>query len=83
MQPEVIALLLPEQTAHRDSPNSQVTAITRDAEGTMEVRQLRLDRQLMRRARVAGRFNTGKPILDPFTREVVGYEIEPLAVSSA
>ncbi len=83
MQPEVIALLLPEQIAHREGSNAQVTAITRDAQGTMEVRELRLDRQLMRRARVAGRFNTGKPILDPFTREVVGYEIEPLAVSSA
>jgi hypothetical protein len=83
MQPEVIALLLPEQIAHREGTNSQVTAITRDAQGTMEVRQLRFDRQLMRKARVAGRFNTGKPILDPFTREVVGYEIEPLAVGSA
>jgi hypothetical protein len=83
MQPEVIALLLPEQIALREGSNSQVTAITRDSQGTMEVRQLRLDRQLMHEARVAGRFNTGKPILDPFTREVVGYEIEPLAVGSA
>lgn len=83
MQPEVIALLLPEQLAPPECTSAQVTAITRDAQGTIEVRQLRLDRQLMRKARIAGRFNTGTPILDPFTREVVGYEIEPLAVGGA
>ncbi len=33
---------------------------------------------MMKRALLTGRFNSGKPIVDPQTREVIGYEIEPL-----
>ena len=46
----------------------------------MEVRRVKPDRNLMRRALLTGRFNSGKPIVDPQTREVIGYEIEPLVV---
>jgi hypothetical protein len=44
----------------------------------MELRSLVPDPSLLRQARVAGRMNRGKPILDPATREVIGCEIEPL-----
>jgi hypothetical protein len=38
------------------------------------------DKSLLSEVRLAGRFNCGKPIVDPLTREVIGYEIEPMAV---
>jgi hypothetical protein len=67
MQPEIIALLFPEPA--------------QAAEGAMAVRHLEADGNLMSRAMLTGRFNSGKPIVDPVTREVIGYEIEPLAAA--
>jgi enoyl-CoA hydratase/carnithine racemase len=43
-------------------------------------RNLRPDKALLRAARLAGRMNSGKPIVDPHTREVIGYEIEPMVL---
>jgi hypothetical protein len=83
MQPEVIALLFPESHASTEGQAPVVTAILRDDQGTMELRSLRPDGALLRAARLAGRINSGKPILDPHTREVIGYEIEPMAVPAA
>lgn len=83
MQPELIALLFPEPGQSEPGASSQVTAIVRSPEGPMEIRQLRPDRSLLGLARLTGRFNCGKPIVDPVTREVVGYEIEPLALANA
>ena len=76
---EVIALLFPEQTPLNGGAVPFVTALLRDAEGLMELRSRAPDASLLRRARVAGRMNRGKPIVDPVTREVIGCEIEPLA----
>ena len=83
MQPEVIALLFPESHGSSVGQTPVVTALLRDAEGTMELRSLRPDNALLRAARLAGRLNSGKPIIDPHTREVIGYEIEPMAVPAA
>jgi hypothetical protein len=80
MQSEVIALLFPESHPSSDGQTTVVTALLRDEQGTMEVRRLRPDKALLRAARLAGRLNSGKPIVDPQTREVIGYEIEPMAV---
>jgi hypothetical protein len=80
MQSEVIALLFPDPGQALEGPASLVTALVRDAEGFMELRKLHPDKLLLRKARLAGRFNCGKPILDPQTREVIGYEIEPMSV---
>jgi hypothetical protein len=80
MQSEVIALLFPESHPSSDGQTTVVTALLRDEQGTMEVRRLRPDKALLRAARLAGRLNSGKPIVDPKTREVIGYEIEPMAV---
>lgn len=77
---EVIALLFPDPGQARDGQSQLVTALVRDAQGLMELRRLHADSSLLRRARLAGRFNCGKPIVDPVTREVIGCEIEPLAV---
>jgi hypothetical protein len=78
MQPEIIALLYPAPAEAAGEAASQVTALVRDAQGAMEVRRLKPDRSLMGRAMLTGRFNSGKPIIDPQTKEVIGYEIEPL-----
>ncbi len=80
MQSEVIALLFPDPGQPRDGPAQLVTALVRDAQGLMELRSLRADHSLLSKARLAGRFNCGKPIVDPLTREVIGWEIEPMAV---
>jgi len=81
MKAEIIALLYPAPTPSADDSPSQVTAVLRDAEGAMEVRRVKPDRSLVNRAMLTGRFNSGKPIVDPTTREIIGYEIEPLVSS--
>ena len=80
MNPEVIALLYPESHTSTEGKSPVVTALLRDSRGTMEVRNLSPDTAIMRAARLAGRLNRGKPIVDPHTREVIGYEIEPMLV---
>jgi len=80
MKPEVIALLFPESHMPAEGAKPVVTALLRDSEGSMEVRSLSPDTAIMRAAWLAGRLNRGKPIVDPHTREVIGYEIEPMVV---
>jgi hypothetical protein len=83
MQPEIIALLFPEPTTVLAGSLMLVTALLRDSDGTMEVRQLRPDKDMMRKAQMTGRWNSGTPIVDPMTREVIGYEIEPFEIAAA
>jgi len=80
MPSEILAVLLPEPAQAVDGPSQLVTALLRDPDGVVMLCTLSSDRSLLGRARVAGRFNSGKPIVDPQTREVIGYEIEPIAV---
>lgn len=82
MSTEVIALLYPAPGSN-DDPTRPLTALVRDSQGLMEVRNVPADRGLLRHAKLAGRFDTGKPIVDPLSREVIGWEIEPLAVNLA
>ena len=83
MQSEVIALLFPASSSPVEGATPLVTALLRDAEGLMELRHLRPDKALLRKARLAGRLNCGTPIVDPLTREVIGYEIDPIALPAA
>ena len=83
MQPEVIALLFPAPNTGTDGSTPLVTALVRDDDGVIELRHLRPDKALLRKARVAGRLTCGTPIIDPVTREVIGYEIEPIVVPAA
>lgn len=80
---EVIALLFPERKGPRDGTAPLVTVLLRDETGLIELRNLKPDVALIRRALVTGRMNCGKPIVDPVTREVIGYEIEPIAAPAA
>lgn len=77
---EVLALLFPEPVTG-GGPTPLVTAFVQDPQGGLALRNLVPDRNLLRRARVAGRYNNGTPILDPRTREIIGYELAPIAVA--
>jgi len=77
---EVIALLFPEP-ATSGNPSSSVTAFVRDPQGGLMLASVVPNRTLLETARVTGRWNSGIPIVDPQTREVIGYELAPLAVA--
>lgn len=77
---DVLALLFPEPaTAGGASP--LVTAFVRDPQGGLMLASVTPSRNLLRAAKVAGRWNNGTPIYDPHTREIIGYELDPLAVA--
>jgi hypothetical protein len=77
---EVLALLFPEP-ASAGSPSLSVTAFVRDPQGGLMLASVVPSRTLLESARVTGRWNSGTPILDPHTREIIGYELSPLAVA--
>jgi hypothetical protein len=77
---EVLALLFPEP-ASAGSPIASVTAFVRDPQGGLMLASVVPSRTLLEAARVTGRCNSGTPILDPHTREIIGYELSPLAVA--
>jgi hypothetical protein len=77
---DVLALLFPEP-ASNGQPAKTVTAFVRDPQGGLMLQAVVPSRSLLKRALVAGRANDGTPIIDPVTREVIGYELSPLAVA--
>jgi len=77
---EVIALLFPEP-ASSGNPSSSVTAFAPDPHGGLMLPSVVPNRTLLETARVTGRWNSGIPIVDPQTREIIGYELAPLAVA--
>lgn len=78
---EVLALLFPGTQGEHASPVHAVTALVVDPHLGLTLQTVKPDPGLLRQARVAGRCNHGTPILDPHTREVIGYELSPLAVA--
>jgi hypothetical protein len=77
---EVLALLFPEP-ATAGNPSTSVTAFVRDPQGGLMLTSVVPSRTLLETALVAGRWKCGTPILDPQTREIIGYELSPLAVA--
>ena len=77
---EVLALLFPEP-AKGGQPAQTVTAFVRDPMGGLMLQTVVPNRSLLKSALVAGRANDGTPIVDPVTREIIGYELSPLAVA--
>ena len=80
---EIIALLLPEPKQNAQDIREPATALLRDAEGRMSLQPITgamtFDEQVM----TTGCFRRGKPIIDPMTREVMGYELEMIAAPEA
>ena len=65
---EVLALLFPEPGAN-GKPSGQVMAVLQDAGGGLALHNVVPDSKLLRRARVAVRYKSGTPIVDPaYTR---------------
>ena len=77
---EILALLFPEPPKG-GQPAKMATAVVRDPQGGLMLQSVVPSRSLLERALVAARANDGTPILDPVTREVIGYELAPLAVA--
>jgi hypothetical protein len=77
---EVLALLFPEPPV-AGSPVKTVTAFVLDPHLGLQLQSIVPNRNLLQRVRVAARANEGTPIIDPYTREVIGYELAPLAVA--
>src|SRR5712671_5949602 len=81
---QIIALLLPETNSGTDRQDNlgvdTATALLRDDEGRMSLQPFTHDmtHELPFREQVmtTGCFRRGKPIVDPMTREVIGYEME-------
>jgi hypothetical protein len=74
---EVVALVLPED----GDTIRTATIVLRDAHGSMSVRQIATDDELLR-SDITARFRMGKPIVDPNSREVLGYEMERPALAA-
>ena len=78
---EVLALLFPEQSGGSGKLSGQVMAVLQDAQGGLALHTVVPDSKLLRRARVSVRYKSGTPIVDPYSREVIGYELDPIAVA--
>lgn len=76
---EVIALLLGETSDRRwRSGDSSAGAqrLVRDPSGRVSLETIASQEEFDRTARSTGCFRRGKPIRDPNSREVIGYEME-------
>lgn len=79
---EVIALLLAD-SGERPSKGSLAAGalrLVRDAVGRVSLEAVGSQEEFERTARHTGCFRRGKPILDPDTRDVIGYEMEEVSV---
>ena len=77
---DVLALLFPELPA-AGGPARNVTAFVRDPQFGLVLQTVVPDRHLLQQVRVAARTNEGTPIVCPVTREIIGYDLAPLAVA--
>jgi hypothetical protein len=83
-QSEVVALLLPEgEKGHLARPEHQATLLIRRPDGQFELERVDARLALARRAANTGCFRQGKPIIDPRTRQVMGYEMEEIPLGFA
>jgi len=75
---EVIAVLV---AGYDDSGAGRATVILRDAAGNVTMKQMSAQDGMAQRAANTDRFRRAKPIVDPVSREVVGYELERVAMT--
>lgn len=85
---EVIALLLPEHATRRAGGSVSNRArgaqlLIRGPDGRILLEDVESEEEFDRTARNTGCFRHGKPIRDPGTREVIGYEMEEVPFLSA
>ncbi len=83
---ETIALLLGDSGDERWHPRDYKTGaqrLVRDADGHVMLEEIQSDEEFDDTARSTGCFRRGKPIRDPDTGDVVGYEMEEVPFLSA
>ncbi len=77
---EVIALVLPEdagaQVASQASPEARATLLVREPDGRVALETVTSASPRGRLARTLGCFRRRNPIIDPVSRQIVGYELE-------
>ena len=80
---EVIALLLGEPVDQSWHPRGFVEGaqrLVRPSDGRVSLEAVKSAEEFDETARNTGCFRRGKPIRDPATREVIGYELEEVPV---
>lgn len=76
-QSEVVALLLPEgEEEHLANPEHPATLLVRKPDGQFALEKVDARLALAKRAANTGCFRRGQAIIDPTTRQVMGYEME-------
>jgi hypothetical protein len=72
---EVIAVVMPEADGS-GRMQRMATVLMRSGDGQMWLRTVSTDSALGRQAMSTGCFRNGNPIVDPVTRQLLGYEME-------
>ncbi|HZL94183.1 MAG TPA: hypothetical protein VFB99_11080 [Vicinamibacterales bacterium] len=83
---EVIALLLGDATDrrwHAGQLGKGAQRLVRAADGRVSLEPVESEEEFERTARTTGCFRRGKPIRDPRTHEVMGYEMEQVPLLRA
>ena len=75
---QVIAVVLSDSQSrwHAGQLGKGAQQLVRHSDGTVGLEPLSSEEEFERLARASGCFRRGKPIRDPRTREVIGYEME-------
>jgi hypothetical protein len=85
-QAEIIAVLLAdgsEQRWHSGEFGKGAQRLVRRSDGRVSLETVESQEEFDLAARTSGCFRRGKPIRDPETREVIGYEMEEVPVLRA
>lgn len=74
-QAEVIAMLMPDGDGNGRTQR-MATLLLRNPDGQMSLQTVNPDSTLGQFAMNTGCFREGTPIIDPITRQILGYEME-------
>jgi hypothetical protein len=83
---EIIALVLADGTERRwrsGRLGKGAQCLVRRPDGRVMLEPIASEEEFERAARITGCFRRGKPIHDPTTREVIGYEMEQVPLLRA
>jgi len=82
---EVIAVVLGESQErwHAGQLGKGAQQLVRRADGSVGLLPVESEEEFERAARTSGCFRRGKPIRDPNTREIIGYEMEQVPLLRA
>jgi len=86
--PQVIAILPNDDESnfnvrHDDFINNGATALVRDEHGRITLETITPSSSFLDQVMTTGCFRRGKPIFDPVSRQVMGYEMEMVATPGA